>query len=834
MVEDDENLNRGITFSLKKSGYEVFSAESMKKAKRIASDNNVDVTICDVNLPDGNGLEFVRWMRCNYNTYIICLTALDQEMDQVMGYEAGADDYITKPFSLSVLLLKIEAHFRRRQEKTEAGKMISGDIVFIAGEMKVLIKSREISLTKTELKMLTFFLQNPKQILSKTQILENVFDLEGDFVDENTIAVNSGILYDRDEYTIEASYVAFGSQEFYDEHVAENDRQYNIYFTLNDSANVSMNNIDSVIKQIAAACGIEEKNVIVNDLYLQWVLQPSYETIAVCGVLILAIVLFSVVVIYNIFQVGIANKIQEYGKIKALGATKKQMKQLIFREGIFLTIFSIPVGLLLGFLIAKCGFNWLVEQGNLVSTGTDSMGVQNQQVSLFSLPVMLLCIFVSFLTVALALRKPMKIVSRISPIEATRYLENAETHKKGKRNGRKNVTVFSMAMANVMGNQKRTIGTILTLGLSCALFVIISNYVGNIDTEHEARLSVNHGQFELQLDYSAEYDERYPENNLDTILTDDPLNDSLIEEIKSIPGVTDVMTREIVSVNLNGTRFPAAVVSKKDFDFMRQDGDIGSMDYDQAVKNGEIFFGWSMWMEQDGYAPGESIAFDFENGSGTYTYQGKIAGSFVSADTYLVIPEGVYRSMNPRGTAYGYLWVDCDKKDVASVEQNLNTLISNTSHIKMDTYHAQLQSAEFSARTMKLGCYLFMAVVGFIGFMNMANTMIMNITTKKQEYGVLQAVGMTNKQLNLCLQLQGLIFTVGTICVALVVGLPLGYVLFAYAKHNGIFGMNVYHVPITPILAMILLVSLLQIVLSCVLSSNLKKETLVERIRYQG
>ena len=179
------------------------------------------------------------------------------------------------------------------------------------------------------------------------------------------------------------------------------------------------------------------------------------------------------------------------------------------------------------------------------------------------------------------------------------------------------------------------------------------------------------------------------------------------------------MTREIVSVNLNGTRFPATIVSKKDFDFMRQDGDIGSMDYDQAVKNGDIFFGWSTWMEQDGYAPGESIAFDFENGSGTYTYQGKIAGSFVSADTYLVIPEGVYRSMNPRGTAYGYLWVDCDKKDVTSVEQSLNTLISNTSHIKMDTYHAQLQYAELAARMMKLGCYLFIAVVGLIGFMNM-------------------------------------------------------------------------------------------------------------------
>ena len=641
--------------------------------------------------------------------------------------------------------------------------------------------------------------------------------------------VVSGILYDRDEYTIEASYVVFGSQDFYNERVAEGDRQYNIYFTLSDSANVSMNNVAPVIKEIADSCGIDQKNVIINDLYLQWVLQPSYEMIMVCGTLILGIVLFSVVVIYNIFQVGIAQKVQEYGKIKALGVTRKQMKQLIFREGILLAVPSIPLGLLFGFLIAKVSFNWLVEQGNLVSSG-----IKNHQVPLFSLTIMLICIFVSFLTVVLALRKPMKIVSRISPIEATRYLDGSKTQKQGRRKGRKDVTVFSMTMANVTGNPKRTIATILTMGLSCVLFVIISNYVGNIDTEHEARIAINHGQFELQLDYSQNYDEAYPENNLDTILTDNPLNDSLIEEIKSIPGVTDVMTREIVSVNLNGTRFPAAVVSKKDFDFMRQDGDIGSMDYDQAVKNGDIFFGWSAWMEQDGYAPGESIAFDFENGSGTYTYQGKIAGSFVSADTYLVIPEGVYRSMNPRGTAYGYLWVDCDKKDVASVEQSLNTLISNTSHIKMDTYHAQLQSAEYASRMMKLGCYLFMAIVGLIGFMNLANTMIINITTKKQEYGVLQAVGMTNKQLNLCLQIQGLIFTVGTICVALAAGLPLGYALFSYAKHNGIFGMNVYHVPLIPILVMILLVGILQIVLSCVLSSNLKKETLVERIRYQG
>ena len=191
LLEDDEALGRGICMALETPNCTVTHCSTRLQAIKILQGVVFDLLILDINLPDGSGLELLRTLRQNgTSTPAILLTANDLELDEVTGLEAGADDYITKPFSLSVLLLKIEAHFRRRQEKTEAGKMISGDIVFIAGEMKVLIKSREISLTKTELKMLTFFLQNPKQILSKTQILENVFDLEGDFVDENTIAVN--------------------------------------------------------------------------------------------------------------------------------------------------------------------------------------------------------------------------------------------------------------------------------------------------------------------------------------------------------------------------------------------------------------------------------------------------------------------------------------------------------------------------------------------------------------------------------------------------------------------------------------------------------------------
>ena len=115
---------------------------------------------------------------------------MDQELDQVMGYEAGADDYVTKPFSLSVLLLKIDAYCKRNIKSAQKKEIISGDICIYQDEMKIKVKEEIISLTKNEWKMLTLFLAHPKQILSKNQILENVFDIDGEYVDENTVAVN--------------------------------------------------------------------------------------------------------------------------------------------------------------------------------------------------------------------------------------------------------------------------------------------------------------------------------------------------------------------------------------------------------------------------------------------------------------------------------------------------------------------------------------------------------------------------------------------------------------------------------------------------------------------
>ena len=109
LVEDEESVNRRIEFTLTKEGYQVETAGTIRRAEEILKRKSPQMVICDINLPDGSGLDLIRRIRKLSMAHIICLTALDTEIDQVMGYEAGADDYITKPFSLSVLVLKVNA-----------------------------------------------------------------------------------------------------------------------------------------------------------------------------------------------------------------------------------------------------------------------------------------------------------------------------------------------------------------------------------------------------------------------------------------------------------------------------------------------------------------------------------------------------------------------------------------------------------------------------------------------------------------------------------------------------------------------------------------------------
>lgn len=189
LLEDDVNLNRGISLKLEKEGWQVLSAYTIKEATAIFEKEEIHLIISDITLPDGSGLAFGQMVREKSDAYLIYLTALDQEIDIVNGYDTGADDYITKPFSVNILTSKVNALMRRLGEK-ETGLLLSEDIEVSIKEMQVKKAGLGISLSKTELQLLIFLMENAGQIVSKETILEKIWGLDGQFVDDNTVTVN--------------------------------------------------------------------------------------------------------------------------------------------------------------------------------------------------------------------------------------------------------------------------------------------------------------------------------------------------------------------------------------------------------------------------------------------------------------------------------------------------------------------------------------------------------------------------------------------------------------------------------------------------------------------
>ncbi|HCL4445240.1 response regulator transcription factor [Clostridium botulinum] len=190
LVEDNMSLNRGIQFSLMKEGYNVIATDSMKESQQKLNKEKVDLIILDINLPDGNGFDYCLDIRKTSNIPIIFLTSLDSEIDVVNGLDMGADDYITKPFRLRELISRVNAIIRRTSNDCDFNIIQSKDIFFYINEMKIEKHGKEIFLSKTELKLLQYFMKNYQKILSKEQIIESLWNIDGEFINENTVAVN--------------------------------------------------------------------------------------------------------------------------------------------------------------------------------------------------------------------------------------------------------------------------------------------------------------------------------------------------------------------------------------------------------------------------------------------------------------------------------------------------------------------------------------------------------------------------------------------------------------------------------------------------------------------
>lgn len=190
VVEDDLSIAMGIEYSLGQEGYEVKVCGNVAEGKAYIENEVVDLCLLDLTLPDGPGYELCKVAKENRDIPVIFLTACDDEVNVVMGLDMGADDYVTKPFRIRELISRIKSVLRRHN-KTDSTKAIFNynNIRINTLEAKVYKNNKEVQLTALEYRLLLTFITHEGQALSRNQLLEGIWDIAGDFVNDNTVTV---------------------------------------------------------------------------------------------------------------------------------------------------------------------------------------------------------------------------------------------------------------------------------------------------------------------------------------------------------------------------------------------------------------------------------------------------------------------------------------------------------------------------------------------------------------------------------------------------------------------------------------------------------------------
>ncbi|MDO4275679.1 MAG: response regulator transcription factor [Eubacteriales bacterium] len=189
-VEDDLSLINGLSFAIKKQGYEIVIARTSLEAHDLWLNGKYDLVILDVSLPDGSGYDICKEIRKTSKVPIIFLTAADEETDIIMGLDMGGDDYITKPFKLAVFLSRINALLRRCDNFNQADTELNSNGIQVQLLKREVYKNgRQIDVTAGEYKLLCLFMENADMVLSPEQILSKLWDCDEKYIDNNTLTV---------------------------------------------------------------------------------------------------------------------------------------------------------------------------------------------------------------------------------------------------------------------------------------------------------------------------------------------------------------------------------------------------------------------------------------------------------------------------------------------------------------------------------------------------------------------------------------------------------------------------------------------------------------------
>lgn len=632
------------------------------------------------------------------------------------------------------------------------------------------------------------------------------------------------------------------SKDFMEEVIPKKQRSYRMMIRLNETAATSTDAIKEQVKEIGKNFDVTEDNIVENSDYLfaNYIDPTFYSGMAIIvGIILIA----GALTIYSIYYVSLINKVQEFGKLAALGATKRQIRQIILRENLIVAGLSIPAGLLIGIAAVKYVFFQLISSISSEQAMTKEMRqvLDNGEVSLILPWIIAMTIGVTLLTVILASLKPMRQASKIMPIEAMRYTGQMQGSKK-QRKGFIDLNLLRLANANLSRNKKRTMVTIFSLGMIGILFVVISTVFSCMNPKQAARDTIAE-------DYcmsiaSREGDKMRPELKWTVIQQNNPLNNKVINKIKAIDGVEKVeafqsITGEVPSVKDPGTDKPMSLsiggISKDQMALINRDIEKGHATYEELNSGDKVIATGYILANYPEIKIGDTLTFKFFDGDRTFEKDmtiiggGSFAQSVTNFDNFLMSNEAI-KKLSKNNLTY-YVNIKAAKGKTKTVQSAIENIEEGNELFRLESYEEVLKQWEDTLQLTAGAGYAIMLVLAIVGIMNLINTTIDSILSRKKELGVMQAIGMSNQQMKKMLRTEGFVYAGGIILLAGGLGSILGYLVYLYAESHSLMQIKVYQYPLIQVLLMIFLVVIVQLILTYATTTIVNKETVIKRIQ---
>lgn len=606
------------------------------------------------------------------------------------------------------------------------------------------------------------------------------------------------------------AYNAVVSPQFVQKNEALSKQPISAMIAVQDAGKYSNQELKELVQDIGKDCGISEDQIQVNNLYIDSNNASGgtiMTVIAVAAVLLGACAL----VIYNIFYISIVSNVTAFGQLRTIGATKKQIKKIVSIEGDRLALSFVPLGCLLGYVLAFFA---------------DRQAFQ----AFADLLIVFLSGVVALIVVKLSAKKPAKVAMSISPIEAFKY--SAYTGGKAETKKQHQLSPYSLAVLNLCRNKRKSIMTFVSLALSGMLLVSLSSLLTSLDPTERAKQS-----FPYAASYTVELNRSLisPTVSITDLQAENPLTDELYQSLSNLDGISNVICQKEIGVTLDGVETTIYGMNNYDKEKLNSRIIAGTLPEPDSHGNNTLIVNISspeLKYLNKSYDLGDTVTFLLNGADGPNNVDFVVAAivSDRNSASSFILPESVIKQKVPYNANSAYV---LQTKEVYSqtTENAIQSIITGDDLLRLETLNDLILQYESVFSTISIAVYSLLGFIAIFSIINLVNTCMTNIISRQKEVGLLRAVGLDYKQLYQMISFENLFQTFGSFFFSIIFGVILGKGICSFVQNIPGFNFVQYSFPLYPILLYLLIVIILQFSISNWAIHYYRQSSVVDQIR---